>query len=105
VAQVQRFCSPTGNCPLWFFQRTPNGYKLLLDAIGQGFTLQKTAANGFTDLVVNMHDSATDQWLKVYRYARGRYLRVACYDADWAPLENGVVHQLEEPQITPSRCN
>lgn len=105
VAQVQHLCSPTGNCQLWFFRRTPHGYRLLLDAIGQGFTVQKTAANGFWDLVVNMHSSATDQWLKVYRYARGRYWRVACYDADWAPLENGVIHQLDEPRITPSPCN
>jgi hypothetical protein len=105
VAQVQRFCSPTGNCSLWFFRRTPHGYRLLLDAIGQGFTVQKTTTNGFRDLVVSMHSSATDQWLKIYRYARGRYWRVACYDADWAPLENGVVHQLKEPRITPSPCN
>jgi hypothetical protein len=105
VAQVQHLCSPTGNCSLWFFRSTPHGYALLLDAIGQGFTVEKTATNGFRDLVVNMHSSATDQWLKVYRYARGRYWRVACYDADWAPLENGVVHQLKEPRITASPCN
>jgi hypothetical protein len=99
VAQIQHFCSPTGNCSLWFFRRTSHGYRLLLDAIGQGFTVQKTTTNGFRDLVVNMHSSATDQWLKIYRYARGRYWRVDCYDADWAPLENGVVHQLKEPRI------
>lgn len=105
VAQVQHFCSPTGNCSLWFFRRTSHGYRLLLDAIGQGFTVQKTTTNGFSDLVVNMHSSATDQRLKVYRYARGRYRRVACYDADWAPLENGAVHQLKEPRTTPSPYN
>jgi len=105
VVQIQHYCSPDGNCTLWFFRRTPHGYRLLLDAIGQGFTVQKTVTNGFNDLVVNMHSSATDQWLKVYRYASGRYWRVACYDADWAPPENGVVHQLKEPRITPSHCN
>jgi hypothetical protein len=105
VAQVQHLCSPTGNCSLWFFRRTSHGYTLLLDAIGQGFTVQKTATNGFRDLVVNIHGSATDQGLKVYRYARGRYWRAACYDAEWAPLENGVVHRLNEPRITVSPCN
>jgi hypothetical protein len=105
VAQVQHFCSPTGNCSLLFFQGTSQGYRLLLDAIGQSFIVQKTTTNGFRDLVVNMHSSATEQGLKVYRYARGRYRRVACYDANWAPLENGVVHQLKEPRIKPSRCN
>ena len=102
MAQIRQFCSPDGNCSLWFFQRTPHGYRLLLDAIGEGFTIQKTTTNGFEDLVVNMHSSSTEQWLKVYRYARSRYWRVACYDANWAPLENGVVHELKEPRITPS---
>lgn len=105
VALVQHSCSPTGNCLLWFFRKTSDGYGLLLETIGEGFTMQQTPANGFKDLVVNMHSSATDQWLKVYRYAGGSYGPVACYDADWAPLENGVVHQLKEPRITPSRCN
>ena len=105
VVTIRQFCSGGGgNCPLSFLRRTPHGYKLLLDAIGQGFTVQQTTTNGFNDLVVNMHSSATDQWLKVYRYARGRYWRSACYDADWAPLENGIVHQLKEPRITPSSC-
>jgi hypothetical protein len=105
VVAIPLFCSGGGgNCPLSFLRRTPHGYRLLLDAIGQGFVVQKTATNGFSDLVVNMHSSATDQWLKVYRYARGRYWRSACYDADWAPLENGVIHELREPRITPSSC-
>ena len=105
VASVERFCSADGNCPLRFLRRTARGYRLLLDATGEGFTVQKTATNGFSDLVVNMHSSATDQWLKVYRYSQGRYRRVACYDANWAPLENGEVHELKEPRITPSTCN
>lgn len=105
VVTIRQFCSEGGgNCPLSFLRRTPHGYKLLLDAIGQGFALQKTTTNGFSDLVVNMHSSATNQWLKVYRYARGRYWRSACYNADWAPLENGIVHQLKEPRITTSSC-
>lgn len=78
VVRLQNSCSPTGNCSLWFFERTPRAYRLLLDAIGQGFTVGKTTTNGFSDLTVNMHSSSTEQWLKVYRYAHGRYWRVAC---------------------------
>jgi hypothetical protein len=104
VLQTDGFCSGDGNCELTFRQKAPRGYRLLLDAIGQSFNIQKTKTNGFSDLVVNMHSSATDLWLKVYRYARGRYWRTACYDANWAPLENGVVHHLKEPRITPTSC-
>ncbi|HKS81517.1 MAG TPA: hypothetical protein VJR23_08410 [Candidatus Acidoferrales bacterium] len=105
VMRVQNFCSADGNCSLWFFRKSSHGYRLLLDAIGEGFLVQETTTNGFKDLVVNMHSSATEQWLKVYRYAHGRYWRVACYDAEWAPLDNGVIHELKEPRITPSPCN
>ena len=104
VAQIQDFCSPVGNCSLWFFQRTPQGYKLLLDAIGPGFTIKKTTTNGFRDLVVAMHGSATEEGLKVYRYAHGRYWRVACYDSNSQVLEGDTVRELKEPRITPIRC-
>lgn len=105
VATVRGFCTADGNCPLWFFRKTSHGYRLLIFSIGQSFNIQKTTTNGFKDLVVNMHSSATDEWLKFYRYARDHYRRVACYDADWAPLKNGVVLHLKEPRITSSPCN
>lgn len=102
VVEMEHYCSGDGNCSLWFFRKTPRGYRLLIDTIGEGFTIQPSATNGFRDLVVNMHSSATEQWLKVYRYARGRYWRAASYDANWAPLgKDGQVHELKEPRITP----
>ena len=104
VADLPAWCSPTGNCDFWFFRRTPQGYKLLVDSVGQSFTIEKTRTNGFRDLLVQMQGSATDSELKLYRYARGRYWREACYDANWAPLENGVVHELKEPRITRTPC-
>lgn len=103
VVQIGHYCSADGNCSMWFFRKTPTGYKLLIDSIGESFTVQKTTTNGFQDLVVAMHSSAIEMWLKVYRYARGRYWRAASYDADWAPLgKDGQVHQLKEPRITPN---
>ncbi len=105
VAEIQRYCSPTGNCSMWFFRKTPQGYKLLIDSIGQDFTVEKTTTNGFRDLVVAMHSSAFEKWLKVYRYAHGRYWRAACYDWDTQALgSDGEVHQLNEPRITPTPC-
>ncbi len=105
VAEIQHYCSPTGNCSMWFFRKTPQGYKLLIDSIGQDFTVEKTSTNGFRDLVVAMHSSAFEKWLKVYRYAHGRYWRAACYDWDTQVLgSDGEVHQLNEPRITPTPC-
>lgn len=104
VAQGMAGCSPTGNCSFWVFQKTTHGYKLLLNGFGQTFTVQKASTNGFRDIVVAMQDSASDSGLTLFRY-KGMYHQVACYDANWAPLENGVIHQLKEPRVTADSCD
>ena len=94
------FCSPTGNCPFWVFRKTGSIYKLVLNGLGQTFTLQPNYTNGFRDIVVAMHGSAFDQELKLYRYRNGRYYRESCYDASWQARDNPEVI-LKEPRITP----
>jgi hypothetical protein len=97
------FCSPTGNCPFWVFQKTSLGYKLVLQKGSvQNFTIQPTRTNGYLDLVLGTHGSATEQTLYVYRFRDGRYRRTDCYDADWRYLgKDGEYHDSKEPQITP----
>ena len=97
-------CSPTGNCSFWVFQKSGTAYKLLLNGLGQTFTLQPNYTNGFQDIVVAMHGSAFDSTLKLYRYERGRYLRVARYDASWQATENPD-RLLKAPRITSCRPN
>jgi hypothetical protein len=96
-------CSPTGNCPFWVFQRTADGYRLLLNKAGvQTFTVQPTRTNGFLDLVLGMHGSATEQTLFEYRFRDGRYRQTGCYDANWEYLgKDGEYHNLKEPRKTP----
>ena len=101
LAQGEPGCSPTGNCPFWVFQRTRNRYKLILDGFGQTFTIQHARTNGYLDIVIAMHGSATESTLKIYRYERGRYRRVDCMEAAWSVLEGEAVRELKEPRITP----
>jgi hypothetical protein len=71
-ASGDELCSPTGNCSFWVFMRSGSRYKLILDAHArQTFTIQKSRTNGFLDLVLGMHGSATEQGLFVYRFANG----------------------------------
>ncbi len=99
-------CGATGNCPIWLFLKTTNGYQLLLDTrdkegIG-GFellTVEETRTNGFNDLVLAAHDSASEKTLLVFRYRNGLYRESACYDANWLSLA-GEVHFLKQPVIT-----
>jgi hypothetical protein len=97
-------CSPTGNCRFWIFQKSGHEYKLLIaqEAI-QSFTLQPTHSNGFRDIVVRMHGSATDSTLKLLQYRDGTYHDAGCYDASWSVLEGSAVHELKEPRLT--RCS
>jgi hypothetical protein len=99
------FCSPTGNCAFWVFEKSASGYKLILQkGAVQFFTIQPTRTNGFIDLVLGMHGSATEQGLYLYRFSKGRYRRAACYLANWTFLDkNEEVHELKEPRITPCR--
>lgn len=106
IAQgIAKVCSPTGNCPVWVFQRVASGYKVILErGAVQSFTVQPTRSNGYFDIVLGMHGSATEQALYLYRFGQRRYRKTACYDANWSYLdENGKVHELKEPRITP--CN
>jgi hypothetical protein len=101
IVQGMLQCSPTGNCPFLIFQRVIHGYKLLLDGFGQTFTVQRSHKNGFRDVVLGMHGSATESMLTVYRYEGGGYHDVECYEAAWSVLEGDTIRKLKEPRISP----
>jgi hypothetical protein len=99
----EHWCSPTGNCAFWLFQKSGAGYKLILEkGAAQGFTVQPTRTNGFSDLVLTMHGSATEKDLYVYQFRGGQYRRAACYEANWTSLgDDGAYRDRKEPEITP----
>jgi len=96
-------CSATGNCPLWVFEKTAAGYKLLLQGGAvQTFTIQPTRTNGYLDLVLGRHESATEQTLFLSEYRGGEYRLSGCYDADWRYLgKDGEYHDSKEAKIEP----
>jgi hypothetical protein len=100
-------CSPTGNCEAWVFKQTKDGYsKILHRTATQTFTIQPTITNGFHDLVLGQHGSATDAGLTLYRFDGAKYRRLACYDANCEYLgKDGEYHSLKEPRITPTICS
>lgn len=103
LAQSTVGCGATGNCEFWIFQKSRDGYRLLLAGEAQTFTIQKSRTNGFSDIVLGMHGSATETGLTVYRYEGGVYQEVGCYLASWTILEGEEVRQLKEPLITACR--
>jgi hypothetical protein len=99
----EHWCSPTGNCALWLFQKNGAGHKLILEkGAAQGFTVQSTRTNGFSDLVLTMHGSATEKDLYVYQFRDGQYRRAGCYEANWTSLDkDGTYRDRKDPEITP----
>lgn len=102
IAQSMVACGASGNCPFWILRKQSAGYKLLLDDSAETFTIQKTRTNGYSDIVLALHDSAFEQTLDVYQYAGGEYKgSPGCYSAIFAVMEADGIHQLAEPRVTP----
>jgi hypothetical protein len=105
VAQAITDCSPTGNCSLWVFQKSQRGYRLILKGFGQTFAVQPSMTDGYHDIVVSMHDSATQAGLSDFRFAGRRYAKNGCYYAEWEVLEGDKVRELKVPRITLFPCS
>src|SRR5438067_11915085 len=50
-----RFCSPTGNCPLWVCMRQRGKARLILNEEGKALVAGDGSYQGFTDLVAPLH--------------------------------------------------
>lgn len=106
---VKEGCGATGNCTLWVFKNTADGYKKLLDTrekdgIGgiEYVTVEDTRTNGFKDLVLASHVSVDEKALEVYRFRNERYRSESCYYAQWGSLTNEGYKQRSSPEISPS---
>jgi hypothetical protein len=96
-------CGVTGNCRFWVFQKTPSGFNRLLDTrYGvQVVAVRSDRTNGFNDIVLGTHDSATRRTLFLYRYRDGQYRLGECYAADWCALCDP---PLKTPRIARTKC-
>ncbi len=98
-------CGATGNCLIWVFQMAPDGIRLLLDSGAREgafemVTVRPWSTNGFRDIVLGTHDSASDRTLVWYKYANGSYRRSSCYNSTWMSYGQ----PLKSPDISPSKC-
>jgi len=103
VAQGMVGCGATGNCPFWILRKTKHGYELILEGEAQTFTIQNSSSNGFRDIVLSRHGSASSGDLTLYQFREDVYRDVGCYYYEWNALEGGKAGELKEPRITPCR--
>jgi hypothetical protein len=98
-------CGGTGNCIVLVLRNTPTGIQLLLDSrageFGGGFEkirILDTATNGFRDIVLASHISASDRTIEVFRFTDGQYRRSACYYSTTQPAR--FPEGLKQPSIS-----
>jgi hypothetical protein len=93
-------CDALVNCPFWIFRRSEDGYVSLLDTVATSYTIQPTSTNGFADLVIVRHTSATEGRLTLYNYTDGKYVAAGCYTAIWPAAKDS---ETPDPEIYPCK--
>jgi hypothetical protein len=94
-------CDALANCPFWIFRHGEDGYVSLLDTLAASYTIQPTSTNGFSDLVILRHISASEGRLTLYNYADGKYVDAGCYTAIWPAAKDG---ETPDPEISPCKA-
>ncbi|MGA2373601.1 MAG: hypothetical protein ACLPPV_12990 [Candidatus Korobacteraceae bacterium] len=97
-------CDALVNCPFWIFRHGEDGYVSLLDTVATSYTIQPTSTNGFSDLVMARHITASESQLTLYNYADGKYVAAGCYTATWpAAKEKDKDSDTPDPAISPCK--
>ncbi len=94
-------CDALANCPFWIFRHSEDGYISLLDTVATSYTIQPTSTNGFSDIVIARHVSASESQLTLYNYADGNYVAAGCYTATWPAAKDG---ETSGPDISPCKA-
>ena len=89
-------CGATGNCPFWVFALGGGKYRLILGTSGQMYRVESHGSNGYSDISVADHDSATEKTIYQFRFLRGQYKKIACYQAWWSTTDGRL---LERPIV------
>ena len=76
-------CGATGNCPFWIFKKQGNSYLPILKFHSQVFAVQQHKSNGYRDILLGAHDSATTRHLVLFRFERGAYVESRCLVGTW----------------------
>lgn len=77
-------CGAVGNCDFWVIKRDPKGLRVLLhaddyiDATDMGKQVLKSRTNGYTDLLLKGHFSASETSYSTYKYNGRRYVESKC---------------------------
>ncbi|HZP24489.1 MAG TPA: hypothetical protein VFB04_13645 [Terriglobales bacterium] len=93
-------CDALVNCPFWIFSRTKDGYVSLLDTVAASYTIQPTATDGYSDLVMALHTTPAETRLTLYKFHDDKYVEAGCYTAIFASKQE----ETSDPEIAPCKA-
>jgi hypothetical protein len=93
-------CDALGNCPLWIFRHTDDGFLSLLNTIAASYTPKRP--DGAFEVVFMHHVSAKESGLVVYRLAGDKLEGSGCYTALW-PKQSSDPNQMSDPKLEPCK--
>lgn len=98
----QCFCSPTGNCGFWIYERRSGAYRSVLDTDGVNlFGFLKSRTHEYPDLVAWSHGSATDSEARLLRFNGDQYVLSGGWEEEYQYLdEHDQVVRPKKPRIT-----
>jgi hypothetical protein len=84
--QYGNHCGATGNCEEWVFgyDKARKRYKLLLTSSGEYFYVRKDTANGYKNIYITTHDSASSSYHLVYKFSGGHYKESKCWIEEYS---------------------
>jgi hypothetical protein len=71
------------NQGIWLVQNIGKKYKVLLSESAETFAIKKNTTNGFRDIFVKHHMSASSSYDSTYKFSRGKYRESKCLFVDY----------------------
>ena len=94
------------NCVTWVYQKTANGYRLLLESgCVNRIEPQESYTKGYRDLMVVRHGSAWEADLILYKFDGESYREAECFFRTYQYEDkDGNLREWEEPKTTRVEC-
>jgi hypothetical protein len=97
---IKAGCGATGNCPAWVFQQDGKNLRKIFDSGSfQRLAVTSETHEGFRDIALIAHESASEQSITFYQFRKGKYKEGRCFDANWMNPSN--FSSLKQPTIKP----
>ncbi len=98
---VAGICSPTGNCSTSIYRKVGSDYQELLNHDAQLVRVRPTVTHGYRDVVYDMHGSAFESWLFVYKFDGRKYQLRECFNSNYLGAHG---RTKKRPTVTRRKC-